>query len=90
MIYREIFYVRNHLPVPLVEIEDYKLEITGLGVNETKLSLDDLKTKFPKVSVIATIQCAGNRRSEMSEVVFQLLKINYYTNISLNISKKSR
>ncbi|XKL64794.1 hypothetical protein PGB90_004880 [Kerria lacca] len=64
----EIFYVRNHLPVPLVEIEDYKLEITGLGVNETKLSLDDLKTKFPKVSVIATIQCAGNRRSEMSEV----------------------
>lgn len=32
------------------------------------LSLEDLKTKFPKRSVTATMQCAGNRRSEMNRI----------------------
>lgn len=29
------------------------------------MTLDDLKTKYPKHSVTMTLQCAGNRRSEM-------------------------
>lgn len=32
------------------------------------LLLQDLKTKFPKHSVTATMQCAGNRRSEMNQI----------------------
>merc|ERR1719494_349422 len=60
-----LFYVRNHLPVPLVEPESYSLEISGVGLKDVKLSLDDLKTKFPKQTISATIQCAGNRRAEM-------------------------
>lgn len=28
----------------------------------------DLKTKFPKHTITATMQCAGNRRSEMNKV----------------------
>lgn len=65
---REVFYVRNHLPVPHIDPDEYELEVAGIGVQETKLTLDDLKTKFPKVSITATIMCAGNRRSDMTKV----------------------
>lgn len=62
-----IFYVRNHLPVPEVDTSNYRIEITGIGVKSTCLTLDQIK-KFPKKTISATIQCAGNRRSEMSKV----------------------
>lgn len=65
----DIFFVRNHLPVPLVDPRSYKLTIKGIGVKESvSLSLDQLKERFPKSSVTMTIQCAGNRRSEMNQV----------------------
>lgn len=52
----------------MVDEKDYELEITGMGVEEKALTLDILKSKFEKVSVTATIQCAGNRRSDMVKV----------------------
>lgn len=64
----EIHYVRNHLPVPIVDPKEYTLTIEGLGVKTTKLTIDDIKSKFPLVKVVAAIQCAGNRRSEMNKV----------------------
>ena len=65
----DIFYVRNHLPVPRVDPESYRLEIKGEGVQTPlSLSLHDLKTKFPRHTVTATIQCAGNRRVELNKV----------------------
>lgn len=65
----EVFYVRNHLPVPDVDPESYELEIVIEGIEEPiVLSLEDIKTKFPKVSVTSAVQCAGNRRSEMHAV----------------------
>lgn len=63
----DLFYVRNHLPVPEVDPATYELEVTGSGVKDATLKLDDIK-KFPKYTVTAAIQCAGNRRSEMSQV----------------------
>ncbi|RWS17559.1 putative sulfite oxidase-like protein [Dinothrombium tinctorium] len=64
----ELFFVRNHLPVPIVDINEYKLEIEGIGLKKSfALTLNDLKNKFPKHSVTTAIQCAGNRRSEMIE-----------------------
>lgn len=63
----EVFFVRNHLPVPEIDPKDYRLEITGFGLNRTyEFTLDDLK-KLPKHDVIATIQCAGNRREEFKK-----------------------
>lgn len=64
----DLFYVRNHLPVPEVDEKTYELEISGLGVNNITLKLNDIKYKFPKYTIIAAIQCAGNRRSEMTSV----------------------
>lgn len=61
----DLFYVRNHLPVPEVDPDTYELEVVGEGITTVNLSLNDLKNKFKKHTVTAAIQCAGNRRSEM-------------------------
>ena len=63
----DLFYVRNHLPVPEVSEEDYSLEISFKD-KEYTLSLHDLKTKFQKVTITAAIMCAGNRRGEMTKI----------------------
>jgi len=64
----ELFFVRNHLPVPLVDTEKYRLIIAGEGMNTQEFTLDDLKTKFKNHTFTSAIQCAGNLRSEMSNV----------------------
>lgn len=60
--------MRNHLPVPEVDISAYELEIEAEGIKKTVvLTYEELK-KLPKHTVTATVMCAGNRRSEMSKV----------------------
>ncbi|XP_062843222.1 sulfite oxidase, mitochondrial isoform X2 [Trichomycterus rosablanca] len=63
-----LFFKRNHLPVPLVDPKTYRLIIEGLPGGPASLTLDDLKSRFPKHTVTATLQCAGNRRAEMNKV----------------------
>ncbi|KAM4699338.1 sulfite oxidase, mitochondrial [Discoglossus pictus] len=66
----EFFFKRNHLPVPDINPDQYKLEIErpkGVG-QPINLSLSDLKTKFQRYEVTTTLQCAGNRRSEMNAI----------------------
>ena len=60
----DMFYVRNHLHTPNIQAKDYELEITGLGIKDKTLTLEDIK-KFPKHSVTSVVQCGGNRRAEM-------------------------
>lgn len=66
----DLFYIRNHLPVPDIDEKEYKLEVGGDGVKSVKLSLEDLKTKFKKHTVVATVQCAGNRRKDLMEGLY--------------------
>lgn len=63
-----IFFKRNHLPVPQVDPDSYLLQVEGLPKGTLTLSLEELKTQFPKHTITATLQCAGNRRSEMNKV----------------------
>ncbi|XP_035794444.1 sulfite oxidase-like [Anopheles albimanus] len=64
----DFFYVRNHLPVPEVDIKSYELELENEKTGKAKsLRFGDL-LRFPKHTVTATIMCGGNRRSEMMEV----------------------
>nr|XP_045607960.1 sulfite oxidase, mitochondrial-like isoform X2 [Procambarus clarkii] len=64
----ELFYVRNHLPVPDVDEANYELEIYDEGTQKEKtFKLADIK-KYPKYTITAAIQCGGNRRSEMAKV----------------------
>lgn len=62
----EIFYVRNHLPVPVIEANKHSLQVNVEAKEKLTLSLHDLKTKFKKKTITATLQCAGNRREEMN------------------------
>lgn len=62
----ELFYVRNHLPVPQVHLEDWRLRLTRPDGTEVALTLADLQA-YPPHTITATLQCAGNRRNEMSE-----------------------
>ena len=62
----EIFYVRNHLPVPLIEEKDHELNIEVPEMEGINFTLEDLKTKFKKTTIVATMQCAGNRRRDMN------------------------
>lgn len=71
----EIFFVRNHLPVPEISLEDYSLSIcTGSDGDPDNLkvlaefTLNDLKTKFKPHSVDSVIQCSGNRRSDLKRL----------------------
>ncbi|KAL8153725.1 hypothetical protein V2J09_011485 [Rumex salicifolius] len=62
----DLFYKRNHGPIPVVEdIERYRFSVTGLIQNPKELSMKDV-WNLPKHTVTATLQCAGNRRTAMS------------------------
>nr|XP_019529350.2 probable sulfite oxidase, mitochondrial [Aedes albopictus] len=66
----DFFYVRNHLPVPEVDIKEYELEIEvelSGKIKSKTFKYEDLR-KLPKHTVVATIMCGGNRRGEMMEV----------------------
>lgn len=62
----DLFYVRNHLPVPDLDAKVYDLEVKVDGGNRSiKLNMDDLKKDFKQHTLEVTLQCAGNRREEM-------------------------
>ncbi|KAG8731696.1 hypothetical protein FRC10_001568 [Ceratobasidium sp. 414] len=68
----ELFYVRNHGAVPRVDEEaarTWTLRVHGLVKNECAFSLQDLKAKFPVVTIPVTMVCAGNRRKEQNMVL---------------------
>ncbi|GJN40051.1 hypothetical protein PR202_gb29217 [Eleusine coracana subsp. coracana] len=63
----DFFFKRNHGPIPVLDdVASYYVTIGGLVGQPRRLSLDDIR-KLPKYNVTATLQCAGNRRTEMSK-----------------------
>ena len=73
------FYVRNHGPVPLCpDVSQYRLVVdmrqwvraqgADLGGDLFRqFRLDELRRRFHFVQLEATLQCAGNRRTELAE-----------------------
>ena len=61
----DLFFVRNHGPVPAVDPAVFRLEMKGAVRQPLALTLADLAA-FPRHELTATIQCAGNRRSELA------------------------
>jgi len=60
------FYVRSHAPVPKIDPDSFRLAVEGLVDKPIKVSLHQLQKQFAKQTVVATMTCAGNRRSEHS------------------------
>jgi sulfite oxidase len=63
----ELFFVRNHGAVPQIEPSSYRLVVNGRVQRPLRFSLEELR-RLPKVTVPATLQCAGNRRTELMAV----------------------
>ena len=64
----ETFYVRNHGNVPEIDAERFALTVDGLVTTPLRLSMSDVRNEFEKITVMAALACAGNRRSEMAAV----------------------
>ena len=79
----DIFFIRNHHPVPCelaqagyqVDEDQYAVTVQITGSqdgsrppSEVRLSLAELKSRFPRREVVASLQCGGNRREELSDL----------------------
>jgi sulfite oxidase len=64
----DLFFVRNHGRVPTIDPDRYRLSVTGLVHKSLSLSLAEICEEFPKTTVVAALQCAGNRRQELMRV----------------------
>jgi sulfite oxidase len=62
------FYVRSHGEIPVLDAASHLLRVTGRVAQPLELSLQDLRTRFPQRSVMAVMQCAGNRRADLNQV----------------------
>jgi sulfite oxidase len=60
----ELFFVRNHGAVPQVDANSFRLSVTGAVRKPLRMSVHELRSKFPKETITATLQCAGNRRTD--------------------------
>ncbi len=59
------FYVRCHGTIPRLDESRHHLVVTGVNGRSTTLSMADVRQRFPARTVMAVMQCAGNRRAEM-------------------------
>lgn len=66
----DLWFIRNHHPVPLIDATAHVVTFSSSSNADIKktYSIDDLKTKFKKHTVVSTIQCGGNRRGEMNVI----------------------
>jgi len=64
----ELFFVRNHGPIPHVDAAAYRLTVHGLVAEPLTLSLEDLRQRFEHLTLAAVLACAGNRRSELAAI----------------------
>ena len=62
----ELFYVRNHGPVPQVlddEVLSWEFSVEGMVERPMKLTLRDLLEQYEQRTYPITLVCAGNRRT---------------------------
>ena len=57
----ELFYVRNHFPMPALEADSYRLRVEGAVRAPLTLTLQQLRD-MPTETRAATLECAGNGR----------------------------
>ncbi len=64
----EAFFVRYHVfPIPTsVDLTTWRLKVTGHVTSPLALSMEDLRTKFPRAAVTAVNQCTGNSRGRFT------------------------
>lgn len=64
----DTFYTRNHGEVPTIAPDDWILSVGGLVGRDLSMTFDELTHRFGVHTVVATLQCAGNRRIGFTEI----------------------
>jgi DMSO/TMAO reductase YedYZ molybdopterin-dependent catalytic subunit len=64
----ELFYVRNHFPVPTLPANAWRLRVVGAVERELELTLEDIR-RMTSRTVTMTLECAGNTRSALNPAV---------------------
>ncbi len=64
----DAFFVRYHVfPVPTsVDLATWRLKVSGNVNSPLELSMDELKARFPRVTLTAVTQCSGNSRGRFA------------------------
>lgn len=62
------FYVRSHAAVPMLSEDTHRLRVGGQVATPLDLSMRDLRDGFASRTVVAVMQCAGNRRADLNRV----------------------
>ena len=62
------FYVRSHGGVPRLDEATHRLRVDGMVASPLDLSMAELRGRFPRRTVTAAMQCAGNRRGDLLRV----------------------
>jgi DMSO/TMAO reductase YedYZ molybdopterin-dependent catalytic subunit len=57
----DVFFVRQHLPRPVIQEADFRLSVRGRVSREIQLSVADLR-KLPQYTIAAVLECTGNGR----------------------------
>ncbi|KIN02456.1 hypothetical protein OIDMADRAFT_102614 [Oidiodendron maius Zn] len=68
---QELFYVRNHGPVPKVlddEVPTWELSVEGMVEHPFVLNFKQILKEFDQITAPVTLVCAGNRRKEQNQV----------------------
>ncbi|KAF9152178.1 hypothetical protein BG015_005667 [Linnemannia schmuckeri] len=70
----DVFFKRNHGPIPDIRLEDHQVYIGVQGLDESQpvewkaLNMHDIMTRWPKATITASLQCAGNRREGLAQL----------------------
>ncbi|KAG0197797.1 hypothetical protein BGX28_008704 [Mortierella sp. GBA30] len=68
----DVFFKRNHGPIPDIRLEDHKVYIGVQHIDDPSavewkaISMHDIMTKWRKIAITASLQCAGNRRDGLA------------------------
>ena len=61
------FYVRNHGNTPRLSEEGHRVRIEVPGSAPAEVAVSELRARHAERSVMAVLQCAGNRRADMGQ-----------------------
>ena len=62
------FYVRSHGDIPALDEAGHRVSVGGRVATPLEFSVDELRERFPRRTVQAVMQCAGNRRADLHRV----------------------
>ena len=62
------FYIRSHGAMPDLDGDTHEVRVTGQVARPFGFTAGDLKARFEHRTVLAVLQCAGNRRADLQSV----------------------